>query len=309
MSMIRLKPACKDYLWGGERLREEYHMESDCHPLAEAWVLSCHPDGPSVVDGGAAAGQTLPEYLAGAGENALGRSCRAFPEFPILIKLINSQRALSIQVHPSNEFARREEGQFGKTEAWYVLEAEPDAYLYCGFEGTPSQEEVRAAIQRETLPEMLHRFPAKKGDLFFIPPGTVHALGPGLVIAEIQQNSNVTYRLYDYGRLGADGKPRPLHIEKALAVANRCPAELRQDFGGHLVQCPYFTADILQAPAEEVCDDSSFVSLLVTDGGGTVSCGEEALRVQKGDSLILTAGSGRFRLSGDCQILRTRVDA
>lgn len=297
MPILKLKPACKDYLWGGERLRGEYRIQSDCHPLAEAWMLSCHPDGPSVIENGPFAGRTLAEYLqARDGEKT---------DFPILIKLIDAARDLSIQVHPSDEYALAREGQQGKTEAWLVLDAEPGAFLYYGFRGTPSAEEVAAAAKTGALTDLLQAVPISRGDLFFIPAGTVHAIGAGVLVAEVQQNSNVTYRVFDYDRLGADGKPRPLHLQKALEVMDRCPARRDHDFGGHLVRCPYFTADLLTAPHEEVCGRKGFTSLLVLDGSGVLACGEERVEVRKGDSLFLPAGSGRWELTGTRRVLRT----
>ena len=309
MSVLKLKPACKDYLWGGERLRLEFGLDAECRPLAEAWVLSCHPDGPSRIQGGPADGMSLPDYIAAHGREILGEACASLPEFPILIKLIDAARDLSIQVHPSDRYALAHEGQYGKTEAWYVVDAQPGARLYYGFRGTPSQEEVAQAVADGTLTELLQAVPVHPGDLFFIPAGTVHAIGAGILVAEVQQSSNVTYRLFDYGRLGTDGRPRPLHVEKALAVMDRCPARQDFDFGGHLARCGYFTVDLLRGEHEGLCDRRSFTSLLVLEGNGSLTCGDEQLPLQKGDSLFLPAGSGRYRIEGGCTILQSRAGA
>ena len=238
METIKLTPACKDYLWGGEKLRQDYGIQSQLHPLAEAWVLSCHPDGPSVVATGPLAGKTLPEYIQEKGPGCLGADCEKFTDFPILAKFIDAKGDLSIQVHPSNEYALAHEHQFGKTEMWYVLDCEPGATLYYGFQHQISREEFQQRIQDNTLTEVLNAVPVEKGDLFFIPAGTLHAIRKGIVVAEIQQNSNVTYRIYDYGRVGADGKPRQLHIQQALEVTQRTPPQPDPDFHGHLAQCP-----------------------------------------------------------------------
>ena len=223
MPMLKLKPACKDYLWGGDKLRTDFGVDSDLHPLAEAWVLSCHPDGPSVIAEGPCRGMTLADYIAQNGKKILGTDCEKFADFPILTKLIDAKGNLSIQVHPSNEYALEHEHQYGKTEMWYILDCEPGAFLYYGFDHEISKEEFERRIQDNTLTEVLNAAPVHKGDVFFIPSGTLHAICQGIVIAEIQQNSNVTYRVYDYGRVGADGKPRALHIRQALDVTEPEP--------------------------------------------------------------------------------------
>ena len=308
MKTIKLTPACKDYLWGGDKLREDFGIESDCHPLAEAWVLSCHPDGPSVVATGPLAGRTLPEYIKEKGPACLGTDCEKFSDFPILGKLIDAKGDLSIQVHPSNEYAQAHEHQFGKTEMWYVLDCEEGATLYYGFRHQISREEFARRIEDNTLTEVLNAVPVEKGDLFFIPAGTLHAIRKGIVVAEIQQNSNVTYRIYDYGRVGADGKPRQLHIQQALEVTQRTPPQPDPDFHGHLAQCPYFTVDVMEGRFTLDCGPESFVSVLVLEGTGALWEGDESMSLRKGESLFIPAGAGQCRLEGDgLKCLVTRV--
>ena len=190
MKTIQLTPSCKDYLWGGEKLRTEYGIQSELHPLSEAWMLSCHPDGPSYLPDGS----TFQQYI-NTHPGCLGTHCEKFSEFPVLAKLIDAKKDLSIQVHPSNEYALEHEHQYGKTEMWYVLEAEPGASLYYGFTHEISKEEFERRIQDNTLTDVLNAVPVHKGDCFFIPSGTLHAIRKGIVVAEIQQNSNVTYRI------------------------------------------------------------------------------------------------------------------
>ena len=308
METIKLTPACKDYLWGGEKLRQDYGIQSQLHPLAEAWVLSCHPDGPSVVATGPLAGKTLPEYIQEKGLGCLGADCEKFTDFPILAKFIDAKGDLSIQVHPSNEYALAHEHQFGKTEMWYVLDCEPGATLYYGFQHQISREEFQQRIQDNTLTEVLNAVPVEKGDLFFIPAGTLHAIHKGIVVAEIQQNSNVTYRIYDYGRVGADGKPRQLHIQQALEVTQRTPPQPDPDFHGHLAQCPYFTVDVMEGRFTLDCGPESFVSVLVLEGTGILWEGDESMSLRKGESLFIPAGAGQCRLEGDgLKCLVTRV--
>ena len=304
MKTIQLTPSCKDYLWGGEKLRTEYGIQSELHPLSEAWMLSCHPDGPSYLPDGS----TFQQYI-NTHPGCLGTHCEKFSEFPVLAKLIDAKKDLSIQVHPSNEYALEHEHQYGKTEMWYVLEAEPGASLYYGFTHEISKEEFERRIQDNTLTDVLNAVPVHKGDCFFIPSGTLHAIRKGIVVAEIQQTSNVTYRIYDYGRLGADGKPRQLHIPQALDVTLREPPKA-QDFHGHLAQCDYFTVDAVEGGFEDVCDETSFTSLLVLEGKGTLTetATGESLPIRKGQSLFLPAGTGAYAVTGtDLKCLRTRV--
>ena len=216
MAILKLKPSCKDYLWGGTKLRTEFGIKSEKETLAESWELSCHPDGPSYIANGEDAGKTLEEYIKIHGKEILGTDCEAFKQFPVLIKFIDAKKDLSIQVHPDNKYALKNEGQYGKTEMWYVVEAEEGASLYYGFSREVSEEEFEKRITDHTLTEVLNKVQIHKGDVLFIDPGTIHAIGAGCLIAEIQQNSNVTYRVYDYGRKGPDGKERELHVEKAL---------------------------------------------------------------------------------------------
>ena len=215
-----LDAPCKDYLWGGNRLREEYGKVSDKDKIAESWELSCHKDGESVIANGELAGKTLTQYIEEQGKAVLGKNCEKFENFPILIKLIDAKDNLSVQVHPNNEYAMRVEGEYGKTEMWYIVDCDPGAELIYGFKGEISRDEFKERIANNTLLEVTNNVPVHKGDVFFIEAGTLHAIGKGILIAEIQQNSNTTYRVYDYGRVGADGKPRQLHVEKAVEYYN-----------------------------------------------------------------------------------------
>ena len=313
MSILKLKPSCKDYIWGGHRLAEEYGIQSDKDVLAEAWVLSCHPDGPCVIVNGPNAGKTLAQYIQENGSQALGTHCRRFRDFPILIKFIDAAQNLSVQVHPGNRYALAEEHQYGKTEMWYVMDAAPNSFLYYGFKREVSQEEFARRIQEDTLLEVLNAVPVQKGDVLFIESGTIHAIGAGILIAEIQQNSNVTYRVYDYGRVGKDGKKRDLHIEKALAVTNRVPILRSGRSYPHVADCDYFTVDRLNLDGsvmrkvEGAVNEDSFVSILIMNGKGSISCGGERVSYQKGDSVFLPAGSGAYTMEGSYDALITTI--
>lgn len=320
MYPIKLKPAFKDYLWGGTRLRDDFGKDCDFDKIAESWELSCHKDGNSVVADGEFAGLTLAQYIEKEGKSVLGTNCEKFENFPILIKLIDAKDNLSVQVHPNNEYAQRVEGEYGKTEMWYVVDCDEGASLLYGFKHNITKEEFRERIENNTLLEVTNSVPVKKGDVFFIEAGTLHAIGKGILIAEIQQNSNTTYRIYDYGRVGADGKPRQLHIDKAVDVTNLCPAKPYPqsepvDMGGwtkkRLAKCEYFTVDVINVDTSAAleADKSSFVNILVLDGGCVLSSEDnDAVELKKGDSVFIPAGLGKFELTGKCSAVMTHID-
>ncbi|MBR5012001.1 MAG: class I mannose-6-phosphate isomerase, partial [Clostridia bacterium] len=198
---LLLTPAFKDYIWGGYNLKQNYYPTSPFDKTAEAWVLSAHKDGESAVTNGELVGKTLAEAIE-CFDKPLGVNSERFPFFPILIKMIDAEDNLSVQVHPDDKYALENEGGFGKTEMWYVVDHKPDACLYYGFKQDISREEFERRISDNTLTDVLNAVKVKKGDCFFIPAGTIHAIGKGMLIAEIQQSSNTTYRVYDYGRVG-----------------------------------------------------------------------------------------------------------
>ena len=319
MSIVKLSPAFKDYLWGGENLKAKYHKDTDMTPLAESWELSTHKDGQSSVVTGEYAGLKFADYLSRIGKQALGKHAQAFDEFPVLIKFIDAKQSLSIQVHPSDEYALRVEHEYGKTEMWYILDCQEGAYLYYGVARETTKEELKNAIETDTLCDLLKRVPVKKGDVFFIPAGTLHAIGAGIVICEIQQNSNSTYRVYDFGRRDAQGKPRELHIDKALAVSNMQPAEKQEreeewtDENGAvhrpLASCPYFTTELITSMGRAAVQagEESFVSLVILEGQGSVENGEERLSFMAGDSLFAPAKSGDIIIEGACTLIKTTV--
>ena len=298
MAILKLKPACKDYPWGGRRLIEDFGVDSDKKILAEAWVLSCHPDGSSTLENG----ETLADYINRHGKKILGTNCERFNDFPILIKFIDAKENLSVQVHPPDDYALTHEGQLGKCEMWYILDADKNSVLYCGFNKKISRDEFTARIKNNSLVEVLNAVPARRGEVIFIPAGTIHAVGKGVLLAEIQQNSNVSYRIYDYGR------NRPLHIAKALDVTNLNPVTLSSK-----TSCDYFVVDKLKldgkilSEAQGLVDDKTFLNVLILGGEGKISCGDEDFSYRKGDSFFLTAGAGSWKIRGSCDALLTTV--
>ena len=313
LTPVKLAPAFKDYLWGGERLKTEFHKNTDLTPLAESWELSAHKDGQSVVTTGAYAGLPLGDYIAAIGREALGVNSRKYDYFPLLIKLIDAKGDLSVQVHPSDEYALTHEGEYGKTEMWYILDCDEGAALYYGFAQDTTREEYEAAIREGRLTDLLNRVPVKRGDVFFIPTGTVHAIGAGILICEIQQNSNTTYRVYDYDRRDKSGNLRPLHIEKALAVSylNKSPALPPIPDGDDvlLAACSYFEARRLRFSGEGTVavNGESFTSLTVTEGQGALLHDGGRLDFTKGDTLFIPAQEKIFAVNGNCEMILSRV--
>lgn len=320
MAIVKLHPAFKDYIWGGTKLKELYNKETDMDPLAESWELSTHKDGESEVVTGPYAGLTLSQYIEKKGRWILGKDCEKFDRFPILIKLIDAKQPLSIQVHPDNEYALRVEGEYGKTEMWYILDAEPDSYLYFGVNRHTGREEFGKAIKDGTVLDLLRKVPVEKGQVFFIKAGTIHAIGAGIQICEIQQNSNTTYRVYDFGRVGKDGKPRELHIDKALDVSIFDPIESDfQPIGERvedgqagtemLATCDYFTTFETEVHGRVTIDqdEDSFGSIIMTEGSAIIANDGEELHANKGDSIFIDAGSGKVDITGNCSYIYTRV--
>lgn len=339
MGVYRLEAACKDYLWGGENLKSRYHIPYSGTPLAEAWMLSCHKDGESLLlaeksllDGEK---ESLSLFLARHPE-ALGTKGKEFSHFPMLIKLIDAKLPLSVQVHPNDEYALKYEGQLGKTEMWIILEREEGAFLYFGFKEDYSKEEIKQAIEGKYLTELLRKVPVERGDVFFIKAGTVHAIGAGILLAEVQENSNLTYRVYDYGRKDKEGKERELHIEKALEVMHTGSAVLTtaQDtlenvrssiFSDkvkkreehklseleRLGSCKYFTVERLHTALTKTykrrVEEDSFLFAMLVDGQGMISWKNTAelqnvlhsVKAEKGNGFFIPAGSGDIEFSGE----------
>ena len=318
-----LTPAGKDYLWGGSRLKWDFAKDIPLDPLAETWECSTHPAGESTAASGPFRGQTLtkiledhPEYLGTHPEKGKG--------LPVLVKLIDADRDLSVQVHPDDGYAlHKEGGQRGKTEMWYVLDAAKGASLVYGLSRTADRETIRAAAQNGSLMKYLQRVPVRPDDVFYVEPGTIHALGAGILVAEIQQSSNLTYRLYDYDRVDKNGQKRPLHLEKALDVANfhaapepRQPLRVLRYGRGVakelLCRCRYFEVYRMIVNTERRqrvtyrADGESFRALLCVRGCGTARFGESALDLCRGDCLFVPADSQEMTLHGQMTFLDIR---
>lgn len=317
MYPLLLQAPTKDFLWGGSRLKQEFGLQSDTATIAEGWMLSCREDAPCVVANGELCGKTLPEVLALWGEKAVGTRADKMSEFPLLIKLIDAKKDLSVQVHPDDAYAQKHGIGYGKTEMWYVVDCEEGASLIYGFDRAVSQEKFAEHIRNQTLEEVCNTVPVHPGDVFFIPAGMLHAIGKGILIAEVQQNSDTTYRVWDYGRLDANGNPRPLHIEQAMEVVERTACVLHDQAAGsqnyawgtvkELASCAYFTVKKMDLCGETtVAEEESFVSLIVLEGELCVTWQRENLKASKGGSLFIPAGVA-VQLSGRAELLYTTL--
>lgn len=317
---IKMTPAFKDYLWGGDKLIKEWGKNCPTPIAAESWELSGHKNGQSVAENGELKGLTLNEIVEKWGKECLGENAQNCDRFPILIKLIDSKQKLSIQVHPDDAYSLQNEGEFGKTEMWYIVDAEPNSGLMCGFKRDITKEEYAESIKNNTLTALLNFIPVQKGDVFFIAPGTVHAICEGTIIAEIQQNSDITYRVYDYGRVGPDGNQRPLHIEKALDVSNLKgqayngkpigEKEIKTGYSQTLLaQCEYFTVTELKIDSECALysDKDSFSALTFTAGDGFIQWGNEKAAFKKGDTFFIPANMGAYQIIGKATVLLSNV--
>ena len=318
MYPLLLKPPIKDYLWGGTKLKTDFGFETEKDIAAEAWMLSCHKDGMNIVLNGEHKGKKLNEVLEIWGKSALGKRAEKFSYFPILIKLIDAKQKLSVQVHPNDEYALANEGEFGKTEMWYVVDCEPGAKLAYGFNRDIEKTEFEIRIKDNTLDEVINYVPVSKGDVFFIDAGTLHAIGEGILIAEVQQNSNTTYRVSDYGRLGADGRPRELHINKAIDVTKLEKPSMPygsvgkvtvngEDRYRELARFDLFTCGIISLNKSFTIESNeSFVSLIVLEGATNLRFNNDEFNAKKGDSIFIPAGF-KVKLKGEAEILYSYI--
>lgn len=308
------KPVYKDYLWGGSRIPEMFSRNVPDGIYAESWEISTHPDGPAPIANGPLAGRMLNDLLPEHKTGLLGRRAKG-DDFPLLIKLIDARDTLSVQVHPNDANAAAVNGD-PKTEMWYFLEGGADACVYCGLNPGAGKTELLKALANGTVAELLRKVPAVPGEAVFVPGGRVHAIGAGCLILEIQQNSNTTYRLYDWDRTGPDGKPRELHIEKALQVIDwenesdpRCtPRPFTESGieGSEIKRSDYFKLDRFEisAPAAFKPDGSTFHALFVAEGQGTLGWSGGSEPLTKGQSWLIPAALSEYRIGGTLTLLR-----
>ena len=310
---LRLSHICKTPIWSGSRLISEWAKTSPSDVLGESWELSVREGDVSRVENGALCGKDLFELIDEYGDALTGGFGAA--DFPLLVKLIDAADDLSVQVHPDDEYAARVENDRGKTEIWYILDADEGARIVCGLREGVTPEELSAALRSGDPSGVLNYIPVRAGECYFIPAGLAHAIGKGVLIAEVQQNCDLTYRLYDYGRLGKDGRPRELHVEKGLEVLkifddvqidairySHAGAQRRAD---SLADCEYFSLCRLVATESgaPLPFDRSMRHLLCIDGEGELICGGEVYPVSRGASYLIPACLENLTLRGSAVAL------
>lgn len=313
---LQFKPEFKERVWGGRAL-EQFGLQLPEGVIGEGWMIGDHPNGTTQVMNGELAGQGLDRIREQFGQEWFGS--KGFSEkngrFPLLIKLLDCQDDLSVQVHPNDHYEKLPPGELGKTEMWYILDAKPGAKIIYGLKEGVTRDALAKAIEENRIMDCMNEVTVEAGDSFYIPAGTVHALGAGVLVAEIQQNSDSTYRLYDYGRLGLDGKPRELHIEDSLNViayegsgAQYMKTELsRGNDWLTLVRSPYFITEKGQVEGEWALETTpdSFVIHIVCDGEGTLRWDGGEKPVKPGECYLIPASLGRYSLSGSMTVLRS----
>lgn len=315
---LQFEPQFKERIWGGQALAR-FGLNLPDGTIGEAWMISDHPHGITAVNNGILAGTGLDVIRETYGETWFGKYGKSENSyrFPLLVKLLDCNDDLSVQVHPTDDYNKLPQGELGKTEMWYILSAENDAKIVYGLKEHTTKELLTKAINEGNITEHLHEVKVKAGDAFFIPAGTVHALCKGVVVAEIQQNSDTTYRLYDYNRPGLDGKLRELHIEDSLNVINFDNAGvgyidttyMNAEDWLTLATCSYFIVNkgIISKKTYLNTDPKSFEILVIAEGLGMISWGEHSQPVEAGQCYLLPATLGTYALAGNLSVLRCHV--
>lgn len=316
---LTFDPVFKDYPWGGRNLETKLGRTIPDGIVAESWEIAAHANGSSTINNGPLKGQTLGDAMALWGTALVGSNSQAaldLEKFPLLIKLLDANRWLSVQVHPDDEYGLANEGEFGKTEMWIVIHAEPAAEIIYGFKAGTTKEQYEQEIRGDDAARSLHRLPVKTGDVVFVPAGAIHALGPGVMVAEIQQNSDTTYRIYDWGR------PRPIHVEQALAVLDfelvepgtATPKVLTEEDGlrvEQLATCPYFETERIHLPDGHafygLCDGASFEIWGVLSGTITLEWEGDPLTIEGIGWVLVPADLGEFQVIADAESTLVRV--
>ncbi|CAM4185318.1 type I phosphomannose isomerase catalytic subunit [Zobellia roscoffensis] len=309
MHPLKFNPILKERLWGGTKLKDVLGKPIENDITGESWELSTVPGDISVVANGDLAGASLQELIEKDPETVLGKSVyeRFGTDFPILIKFIDAKQDLSIQLHPNDELAKKRHNSFGKTEMWYVMDADDDASLIVGFNKDVSKEEYAESIENDTLLDLLNYEKVKEGDTFFINTGKIHAIGAGVLLAEIQQTSDVTYRVFDFNRKDKNGNLRELHTEQALdAIDYTKKDDFKVKYSNDkntvndMVDCPYFKTDFLDLNSgltQDVTERDSFTIFMCVGGSATIANENGSVVIQKGETTLLPAQSNTIKIT------------
>ena len=320
MQPIKFQPLLKQTLWGGDKIVTFKHLDSQLENVGESWEISGVKDNETIVKEGPLKGKSLNEVVAELKDRLVGKENyqRFGDEFPLLIKFIDARQDLSIQVHPNDEIAHKQGKPHGKTEMWYLMESEPGAKLYCGLKKQITPDQYKEMVDNDTICDALAQYEVKEGDCFFLPAGRIHAIGPGCFLAEIQQTSDVTYRIYDYKRKDKNGNYRELHTKLAAESINY---QVENDYRTHyvgrlnkgvsLVQCPYFCTAVYDLNEPMTLDYSeldSFVILIGLKGEGRITDNEgNEVSFMAGDTLLIPATTETLSVSGTVKFLETYI--
>jgi mannose-6-phosphate isomerase len=314
---LQFEPILKERIWGGQKLKNVYNKPSTSKITGESWELSAVEGDVSIVANGILKGKSLTEIIESFPNELLGIEVhkRFGKQFPLLFKYLDAREKLSIQVHPNDELAMKRHQSSGKTEMWYVMQADDNAQIIVGFENKSSPEQYLKSLENKTILGLLHNITVKEGDVFFLETGTVHAIGAGLVIAEIQQTSDITYRIYDYNRVDAQGNTRELHVDLALDAINYDLTDTQMEYTKHvnqsngIVDCAYFTTNFIPLDGESIVrkDDDSFTVYMCVEGDFKILANGQTSEYKTGDTVLIPAALKAFNLTGKASLLEIYI--
>lgn len=314
---LEFDPILKQNIWGGDQLKKQLHKAATSDKTGESWEISAVPGSISHVKNGEYANSSLKELIEKFPEEILGTKVHSQfgTEFPLLFKFIDAHQDLSIQVHPSDEIAMKRHNSLGKTEMWYIMSAEPDSKITIGFKNKSSSESYVKHLEAKTLFEILNQDAVSAGDVYFLKTGTVHSIGKGILLAEIQQTSDITYRIYDFDRIDDNGKSRQLHIQEALDVIDYEPADSKRTYQKQpntinpVVDCPYFTTNFIKLEGEMTFQQmkNSFRVYMCVEGSLEVESNNENYQYQKGDTFLIPAALQGFSMQGNASVLEIYI--
>lgn len=315
-----LQPFLSPKIWGGESLSKQFAKTNNATEqlIGESWEISAHPDGEAIIENGSYSGNSLAQLVSDHPE-VLGSYPNQLGYFPVLTKFIDANEALSIQVHPEDEYANTHDNDNGKTEMWYIIDAKPDSYIYLGPKEDLNKEQITRALKDGTFEHLLQAYPVTPGDCYYVSAGTIHAIGAGVLVYEVQQSSNITYRLYDYNRPDSDGNLRELHIEKSLDVLDYEPVDQqyvsltkdRKADDEKLFHGKYFQTDIINNNGERNLrvGEESFLGLTLISGTATANRVNDSLELQAGQTIFVPAGPEELKITGTGKAITVRVEA
>ena len=314
---IFLEPIFKDYIWGGNKLKEVWGKKSPYDITAESWEVSTNKNGKSIVRNGEYKGKDLEELFQDKNNrlHVFGSKTKDMDKFPLLIKFIDAASNLSVQVHPNDEYAfEKENGEKGKTEMWYIMECKEGAQIICGMKKGVRQEDLPKILTSDNVADYLEFLNVKQGDVIYIPSGTIHAILGDTIICEVQQNSDLTYRVYDWGRVGADGKLRELHVQKAIEtvdVESRPELKNTQNIGEeeNIISSDYFKTNKVNVENTytDTSNEETFFAYNVVKGNGKLIVNETEYILNLGDSFIIPAQMGNYEIQGEIELLKSYI--